>query len=267
MLTRRRDTLRFPALQSQGASYTREAFSYNFLFFIDNFFLSDNGHSMRIVTVRRLSQIFFLLIFLWFCITATVGTAWWQLRGWPINWILELDPLTALATLLTTGGLYGNLLWAVVVIALTVFLGRFFCGFVCPLGTINQFTGWLGRRGLKPAGQVELNRHQPAQALKYYFLVFLLVLALMGSLQTGIIDPLPLVYRSVNLALLPLVDARSERAALLCVGVAPGGCVSGGVRPECGPATLLLPFHLPPGSAVRSVGTLQPLAPGQADCG
>ena len=162
---------------------------------------------MRIVTVRRLSQIFFLFIFLWFCITATVGTAWWQLRGWPINWILELDPLTALATLLTTGGLYGNLLWALVTIALTVFLGRFFCGFVCPLGTMNQFTGWLGRRGLKPAGQVELNRHQPAQALKYYFLVFLLVLALMGSLQTGIIDPLPLVYRSVNLALLPLVDA------------------------------------------------------------
>ena len=105
---------------------------------------------MRIVTVRRLSQVFFLLVFLWFCITATVGTAWWQLRGWPINWILELDPLTALATLLTTGGLYANLLWAVVVIVRTLVLGRFFCGFVCPLGTINQFTGWLGRRGLKP---------------------------------------------------------------------------------------------------------------------
>ncbi len=29
----------------------------------------------------------------------------------------------------------------------------------------------------------------------------------MGTLQTGIIDPLPLVYRSVNLALLPLVGA------------------------------------------------------------
>jgi ferredoxin len=136
-----------------------------------------------------------------------VGTAWWQLRGWPINWILELDPLTALATLLATGGLYGNLLWALATIALTVFLGRFFCGFACPLGTINQFTGWLGRRGLKPGDRVEANRCRSAQALKYYFLVFLLVLAGMGSVQTGVIDPLPLIYRSVNLALLPLVDA------------------------------------------------------------
>ncbi len=161
---------------------------------------------MRIVTVRRICQIFFLIVFLWFCITTTLGTAWWQLRGWPINWILELDPLTALATLLATGGLYGNLLWALVAIALTVFIGRFFCGFVCPLGTINQFTGWLGRRGLQPADRVEANQPRPAQALKYYFLTFLLVLALMGSVQTGIIDPLPLVYRSVNLALLPLMD-------------------------------------------------------------
>ncbi len=49
---------------------------------------------MRIVTVRRISQAFFLAVFLWFCVTATLGAAWWQLRGWPINWILDLDPLT-----------------------------------------------------------------------------------------------------------------------------------------------------------------------------
>ena len=160
---------------------------------------------MRIITVRRISQVFFFVLFLWFCFTANLGTAWWQLRGWPINWILELDPLTAFATLLTTGTLFGNLLWALVTVILTVFLGRFFCGFACPLGTINQFIGWLGGRGLKPADRADANRHRPAQALKYYFLVFLLLLAAMGTLQTGIIDPLPLVYRSVNLALLPLV--------------------------------------------------------------
>ena len=162
---------------------------------------------MRIVTVRRISQIFFLVVFLWFCLAATVGTAWWQLRGWPVNWILELDPLTALATLLTTGSVFGNLLWALVTIVLTVFLGRFFCGFACPLGTMNQFTGWLGRLHLKPSERVEANRHRPAQAVKYYILAFLLLLALMGSLQIGVLDPLPLVYRSVNLALLPLVGA------------------------------------------------------------
>ena len=34
----------------------------------------------------------------------------------------------------------------------------------------------------------------------------LLALAGMGSVQTGIIDPLPLLHRSVNLALFPLAD-------------------------------------------------------------
>jgi polyferredoxin len=162
---------------------------------------------MRIVTVRRISQAFFLIVFLWFCIAATLGSAWWQLRGWPINWILELDPLTALSTALATGTLYGTLTWALVTIAFTLFVGRFFCGFVCPLGTINQVTGWLARLGLGPTARVEANRHRRAQAWKYYLLIFLLLLALTGSVQTGVFDPLPLLHRSVNLALLSLADA------------------------------------------------------------
>ncbi|MFZ5449808.1 MAG: 4Fe-4S binding protein [Thermodesulfobacteriota bacterium] len=163
---------------------------------------------MRIVTVRRISQGFFLALFLWFCIAATLGAAWWQLRGWPINWLLELDPLTALSTTLATHSLYSSLAWSLVVIGLTLFVGRFFCGFVCPLGTLNQATGWLARRRQTAAARVEANRHRQAQNLKYYLLVFLLTLALMGTVQTGVFDPLPLVYRSVNLALAPLADNR-----------------------------------------------------------
>ncbi len=163
---------------------------------------------MRIVTVRRISQVFFLIVFLWFCVTATLGAAWWQLRGWPINWLLDLDPLTSLATVLATGTLFAALAWSLVAIVLTLVVGRFFCGFACPLGTINQATGWLARRGQSPAGRVEANRHRRLQSLKYYLLAFLLALAFMGSVQTGLIDPLPLVHRSVNLALAPLADNR-----------------------------------------------------------
>ena len=120
----------------------------------------------------------------------------------------DLDPLTALATALATHTFYAPLTWALATTVLTLFVGRFFCGFACPLGTINQFTGWLGRRGLGPAGRLEANRHRRLQAWKYYLLVCLLALAFMGSVQTGIFDPLPLVHRSVNLALAPLADNR-----------------------------------------------------------
>jgi polyferredoxin len=163
---------------------------------------------MRIVTVRRISQVFFVALFLWLCITATLGAEWWQLRGWPINWILSLDPLTALGTMLTTGTLYGSLLWGLAVIVLTIFIGRFFCGFACPLGALNQFVGWLGQRARKTPEKIAANRPRRAQVVKYYLVLFLLACGLLGSLQTGLLDPLPLLHRSINLTLAPIVDAR-----------------------------------------------------------
>ncbi|NLI82237.1 MAG: 4Fe-4S binding protein [Deltaproteobacteria bacterium] len=229
---------------------------------------------MRIATVRRASQVFFLVLFLWFCVVASFGVHWWQLRGWPVSWFLHLDPLVAMGTLLTTGTLYRDLLWALVTVALTVLLGRFFCSWVCPFGSMHHLVGYLGKRGKPHSRKVELNRYHPAQSVKYALLVVLLSAAsgailarfirdavrpslplimlfvatvglawavvgratakkrgmsaflgafiglwafigsiaaldrmITASLQTGLLDPIPLVYRSVNLVLLPLADS------------------------------------------------------------
>ena len=64
---------------------------------------------MKITTVRRINQLFFFALFVWFCIVATVGEKFWQIRNWPINWILQLDPLVALGTILSTRKFYGPL--------------------------------------------------------------------------------------------------------------------------------------------------------------
>jgi len=161
---------------------------------------------MRIVTARRISQAFFLTLFVWFCIVVTVGAGWWQLRGWPINWFLTLDPLTALATLLSTHTFYAPFLWVLPVVILAALLGRFFCGFVCPLGALNQLTGWIS--GLRPPRLrlAQANAHHRLQGFKYVILTFLLILAAFGSVQTGLLDPLPLLHRSINLTLTALVD-------------------------------------------------------------
>ncbi|MGD0615499.1 MAG: 4Fe-4S binding protein, partial [Verrucomicrobiota bacterium] len=169
---------------------------------------------MNIVNVRRVTQVFFLLLFLWFCVVSTVGERWNQLRGWPIDWFLQLDPLVALGTLLTTKTLYAGLIWALLTIALTILLGRFFCGWVCPFGALHQFVGWAGRCRRKHAERVALNQYRGAQVLKYYLLAALLCAAAGGllstttsSLQTGLLDPIPLMHRSVNLVLLSAVGA------------------------------------------------------------
>lgn len=171
---------------------------------------------IRIVVARRISQVFFVLLTLWLCAVATLGASFWRLSGWPVNFILQLDPLTALGTLLATRTWYAPLLWAVPVIILTAFLGRVFCGFACPLGALNQAVGWLARRvtadipgarGQALRARLADNRHSPWQAAKYYVLVFLLGAACFGSLQTGLLDPLPLVFRSLNMTIAPVVDA------------------------------------------------------------
>jgi ferredoxin len=165
---------------------------------------------MRIATVRRISQGFFLLLFLWFCIAATVGPQWWQLRGWPINWILSLDPLTALSTVLSTGTLYAPLLWSLAAVALTAVLGRFFCGFACPLGALNQLTGWVSHLRATRDSRIKDNTHHSLHGFKYLLLAFFLACAAFGSVQSGLLDPLPLLHRSINLTLLPLADRGHE---------------------------------------------------------
>jgi len=167
---------------------------------------------MKITTARRISQIFFLGLFLWFCIVMTLGAEWRQLRGWPVNWFLQLDPLTGITTVLTTRSLYAGLLWGLVTIVLTLVLGRIFCGWVCPFGTIHQIAGFLGHYKSSVKEKIRLNDFHRGQSVKYWILIFFLTAAVLNpSLQTGLLDPIPLLYRSVNLILMPLADNISVR--------------------------------------------------------
>jgi polyferredoxin len=165
---------------------------------------------MRITTVRRIHQLFIFVLFVWFCIVTTVGDKFWQIRNWPINWVLQLDPLVALGTILSTGKFYWPLHCALGTVVITIIFGRFFCGWICPFGAIHQFVGYLGNRGKKVAEKIRLNTYRKAQRVKYLILIFLLGMAafpsLASTLQTGLLDPIPLVTRSFQLVLLPIFD-------------------------------------------------------------
>ena len=166
---------------------------------------------MKIRWGRRTSQIVFFLLFIWFAVVLNFGEQWWQWRGWPVNWILQLDPLVALGTVLATGHLFGGLLWALPIVFLTLLFGRVFCGWICPFGAMHQFFGWIGSLFLSIRQLGERNRYQKWQVLKYYILLVMLGLALcslfgVGSLQTGLLDPIPLATRSVNLIMIPFLE-------------------------------------------------------------
>jgi len=158
--------------------------------------------------LRRLSQTLFLGLFLvLLCKTEFRGS--FQPGGlefrlpYPVRAFLETDPLIAIANALATRALYRGLLWSLAILIPTLFLGRFFCGWICPLGTLNHLVGNI-RSGKKLGRQrIASNRYKPWQTFKYYLLFALLLAALLGSALVGIFDPIALAVRSIALSILP----------------------------------------------------------------
>ncbi len=90
---------------------------------------------------------------------------------------------------------------ALIVLAGTLLLGRAWCGWLCPLGTLLD---WTPARQARPK-DAEL---APAwRSVKYFLLAFILVSALFGSLTFLVLDPLTLLYRTFATVLWPAFNA------------------------------------------------------------
>ncbi|MBP1633655.1 MAG: Ferredoxin [Acidobacteria bacterium] len=162
----------------------------------------------KLPLLRRISQVAFLAAFLFLLLrtefTGSFKGATGDTRlGWPVSIFLEADPLAALATALSTGTLYRGLLWSLVILVPTFLLGRFFCGWICPLGTLHHFFGHLRSEKKRGKALLDSNRYKPWHTAKYYVLGAVLLAALFGSLVAGLVDPIPLTVRSLSLSILP----------------------------------------------------------------
>lgn len=156
---------------------------------------------MRIARSRAIVQAFFLSLFLFLTLVTTSA----RLKGYPASWFLELDPLVAIGTVLSTHSLYRGLIWALPIVLLTLVLGRFFCGWICPFGTLHHFVGWLSGRRTQQQ-RLDGNRYRRRNAFKYYVLAGVIVAAAFGSLQIGLLDPIATLYRSFTVAVWPAAD-------------------------------------------------------------
>jgi len=120
----------------------------------------------------------------------------------------DLDPLVLVATWLAAHAVPAAALLALVTVGVTVVLGRVFCGWVCPLGTVHHVATWLGRvlRRARPGSQP----YAGGQRAKYYLLAGLLVMALFGAQWIGVFDPISLLYRVTATVLYPAVQYAIE---------------------------------------------------------
>jgi polyferredoxin len=116
---------------------------------------------------------------------------------------LETDPLVGIVNALATRALYRGLLWSLAILIPTLFLGRFFCGWICPLGTLNHLVSNVRSEKKSGLRLIASNRYKQWQGFKYYLLFALLAAALLGSALVGILDPIALTVRSFALSILP----------------------------------------------------------------
>jgi len=164
------------------------------------------GHA-SLLRVRRASQILFFSLFLIhlrteFLASLPVASGSASLP-YPVSVFLQSDPLVAISNALSTRTLYAGLLWSLTILIPTLFLGRFFCGWICPLGTLNHFLGHFKSERKRGKQLLESNRYKRWQTLKYYLLIVLLVSALFGGQFLTVLDPISLSVRSLGLAVSP----------------------------------------------------------------
>lgn len=121
------------------------------------------------------------------------------------------DPLVLVATALAAHAVPALLLLSLVTVVVTALLGRVFCGWLCPLGTIHAAAGrmadWLARR---------LRRRDHASAWqksKYYILAAMLIMAALGGHWVAVWDPLVLLYRTTAVVLWPATQWAVEEGS------------------------------------------------------
>ena len=186
----------------------------------------------RLPKWRRTSQIIFLLLFLVLLIFTSLrgvpgATSDIHLVA-PVRLFFEWDPLVAVGNALASHALYRGLVWSLIILLPTLFLGRFFCGWICPMGTLQHFVGNMPSESKHGRQRIESNRYKRWQTIKYVVLIAGLVAAAFGSMAIGWLDPFSLLVRSIGLAILPAFNfaARAVLASLeqSRVGAIRGAC-------------------------------------------
>ena len=150
---------------------------------------------MRIF-IQALSFSTFVLLF---------GLANYRLPQWlPADLYLRLDPLLGLTAVLAQKQVISRALWSLLILGATLGVGRFFCGYVCPMGAALDFLDYSFLRKKKRPG---LKNEAMWRQTKYFFLVLVLFAALAGLVLTHFLDPLALLTRFLTFFPYPLFIA------------------------------------------------------------
>jgi len=162
---------------------------------------------------RRFSQTVFLLLF-FFLFIKTDYSGSDQLE-YAVNILFRIDPFLAACVMLAVKGFVSLMLPALGLIILTLLLGRFFCGWVCPMGALIDLFHPLFRSRTKKTDTLY-------PQLSYTILFFVLAGAFFGLPLAGYLDPFSILVRGLSLSVHPALNQGATSFFTFTYQEAPG---------------------------------------------
>jgi len=120
----------------------------------------------------------------------------------PANLFFISNPLLAISTIIASRTFQVMFIASGVIIILTIFLGRIFCGWLCPLGTTMDIFHRL-KKSRKHNIQPIL---PPLRQVKYFVLLAIITVAVFGVNIAGWLDPITIAFKGYALSLYPTMD-------------------------------------------------------------
>jgi len=151
---------------------------------------------------RQIVQIVALLIFLALLLFTRGGQFPAGPGGAMTSLFFQLDPLATLASIIAGRRWVSGLALALVTLGLTLIVGRVWCGWLCPLGTILDLIRPRRRRRLRRETD-PLNRWR---TVKYIVLIGIIGAALAGNLTLLVFDPISILTRGLASFFLPALN-------------------------------------------------------------
>jgi polyferredoxin len=165
-----------------------------------------NNHWGRIrISVQILAFALFLVVFI-----AT------QKDGWSydlVNIPIRLSPLTMLAQMIASRTFLLASSLALILIILSLVVGRAWCGWLCPMGSA------LDLFSLKRWRKARSEPNQGWRSVKYALLLIILVAALLGNLTLLVLDPLTIMTRTLATSIWPALDRMVTAVEMVLIQV------------------------------------------------
>lgn len=158
----------------------------------------------RLVAARRCSQVFFLSLFIYILWSTT-----YPLDGViPPDSFFKINPLIIFFTSISERIMLPGMAYALLMLILTLAIGRFFCGWICPLGAVIDACGAVKKK----RKDMSESKNRIIRNLKFYIFGIIVALSFLGIQLAWIFDPMVITARFVSLNLIPAVTSTLDKA-------------------------------------------------------